>query len=180
MSTTGPMYDQFGGVEPIVLSRGASVGGFATRVGTMAAAALSVGMGIAMGINRGRRVKLRLERPRAWRGSSRTKGFYRPKFKGSSAAKAGARMARKGLKRSDRFARRVKRVDAVAAGMVRDLVAAARAGETARMTYMASVEIGQHRSERVMAEVARRLGPNYWWRVPEASAAWTLAGPRNA
>jgi hypothetical protein len=92
-------------------TRGASVGGFATKVGTMAAAALSVGMGIAMGIGNGRRGrKVRLERPRVWRGSCRTKGYYRPKFKGSNAAKAGARMARKRLKLGTRQARSMKRM----------------------------------------------------------------------
>lgn len=98
--------------DPLVIdvSRGASVGGFATRVGSMAGAALIAGMGMALGVNRNRRRALRPMRSLSWRGSRRTKGYHRPKFKGSNAAKAGARMARKRLKLGTRQARSMKRM----------------------------------------------------------------------
>lgn len=88
--------------------RPSTLGGFAT-VALMAGAGMSALFG--GGLKRRTGVK-RPMRSIAWRGSCRTKGYYRPKFKGSNEAKAGARMARKRLKLGTRQARSMKRMRA--------------------------------------------------------------------
>lgn len=102
---------------------------------------------------------------------------HAPRYKGSSAAKRGARLAQKRAKAANRPRLAAKRQDAIAAGLVRDLVARQRAGFPVTMRESDMRELGWGRAYGVQVRVLDRLGPAYTWRMVPNGHVYQLQGP---